>query len=60
MKLAIISHTEHYPNQDGDIVGWGPTITEINHLLDRFEEIYHVAFFLATYSLLKFEYYFDL
>ena len=45
MKLAIISHTEHYRNEDGEIVGWGPTITEINHLLDRFEEIYHVAFF---------------
>ena len=45
MKLAIISHTEHYRNQDGNIVGWGPTITEINHLLDRFDEIYHVAFF---------------
>ena len=45
MKLAIISHTEHYRNEEGDIVGWGPTITEINHLLDRFEEIYHVAFF---------------
>ena len=45
MKLAIISHTEHYRNEEGDIVGWGPTITEINHLLDRFEEIHHVAFF---------------
>ena len=45
MKLAIISHTEHYRNTDGEIVGWGPTITEINHLIDRFDKIYHVAFF---------------
>ena len=45
MKLAIISHTEHYRNEHGEIVGWGPTVTEINHLVDRFEKIYHVAFF---------------
>ena len=44
MKLAIISHTEHYKNSDGTIVGWGPTITELNHLAEDFEEIYHVAF----------------
>ncbi|WP_298898712.1 glycosyltransferase [uncultured Psychroserpens sp.] len=43
MKLAIISHTEHYLMADGTIVGWGPTITEINHLLKIFDEIYHVA-----------------
>ncbi len=45
MKLAIISHTEHYKNAEGSIVGWGPTITEINHLSQDFEEIYHLAFF---------------
>ncbi|CAM3435971.1 glycosyltransferase [Aequorivita lipolytica] len=44
MKLAIISHTEHYKQSDGTIVGWGPTISEINHLAKDFEEIYHVAF----------------
>lgn len=43
MKLAIISHTEHYINEEGVVVGWGPTITEINHLLEVFDEIYHVA-----------------
>lgn len=43
MKLAIISHTEHYKTADGSIVGWGPTITEINHLLEIFDTIYHVA-----------------
>lgn len=45
MKLAIISHTEHYKDHDRNIVGWGPTITEINHLAKDFEKIYHVAFF---------------
>ena len=42
MKLAIISHTEHYL-KDGQIVGWGPTVREINKLLESFEEIWHVA-----------------
>ena len=45
MKLAIISHTEHYKTDNGEIVGWGPTITEINQLIEHFEKIYHVAFF---------------
>lgn len=44
MKLAIISHTEHYKKPDGTIVGWGPTVSEINHLAQDFEEIYHIAF----------------
>lgn len=44
MKLAIISHTEHYKKPDGTIIGWGPTISEINHLAQDFEEIYHIAF----------------
>ncbi|HLV40395.1 glycosyltransferase [Xanthomarina sp.] len=45
MKLTIISHTEHYKLADGTIVGWGPTITEINHLAEVFDEIYHIAMF---------------
>src|SRR5690554_4916414 len=44
MKLAVISHTEHYSAPDGTIVGWGPTIMELNHLAADFEEIYHIAF----------------
>lgn len=45
MKLTIISHTEHYKLADGTIVGWGPTITEINFLSQIFDHIYHVAMF---------------
>jgi glycosyltransferase involved in cell wall biosynthesis len=45
MKLAIISHTEHYKDDNGRIVGWGPTISEVNHLSKHFEVIYHLAFF---------------
>ena len=44
MKLLIISHTEHYKQADGTVVGWGPTVSEINHLAVAFEEIYHIAF----------------
>ncbi|NND52329.1 MAG: glycosyltransferase family 4 protein, partial [Flavobacteriaceae bacterium] len=43
MKLAIISHTEHYLTEDGVIVGWGPTVNEINHLLEVYDEITHLA-----------------
>ncbi|MEO8774586.1 MAG: glycosyltransferase [Gelidibacter sp.] len=43
MTLAIISHTEHYIGANGTIVGWGPTINELNHLLEVFDTIYHVA-----------------
>jgi len=45
LKLAIISHTEHYQDKTGNIVGWGPTISEINHLADHFNYIYHLGFF---------------
>ncbi len=44
MKLAIISHTRHYKATNGQIVGWGPTVTEINHLIQDFEAIYHLAY----------------
>lgn len=43
MKLAIISHTEHYKTESGVIVGWSSTVNEINNLLTVFDEIYHVA-----------------
>ncbi len=43
MKLVIISHTEHYKDTDGRIVGWGPTVTEINHLMAIFDTIVHLA-----------------
>ena len=45
MQLLIISHTEHYKNSEGILVGWGPTLTEINHLATIFEEVYHIGTF---------------
>jgi glycosyltransferase involved in cell wall biosynthesis len=41
--LTIISHTEHYKLPNGSIVGLGATVTEINHLLEVFDTIIHVA-----------------
>ncbi|XLS28471.1 glycosyltransferase [Flavobacteriaceae bacterium M23B6Z8] len=43
MKLLVISHTEHYKTTEGTIVGHGTTVTELNHLLEIFEEIYHIG-----------------
>ena len=43
MILAIISHTAHYYNTNGQLVGWGPTVREVNHLTEVFDKIIHVA-----------------
>ena len=45
MKLAIISHTEHYKTKTGQLVGWSPTVNEINHLAPYFDSIVHIAMF---------------
>jgi glycosyltransferase involved in cell wall biosynthesis len=42
-KLVIISHTDHQTDIERGIVGWGPTVNEINHLSRHFDEIEHVA-----------------
>ena len=42
-KLLIISHTKHYFFPKGEIMGWEPTIREINHFATIFDMIYHVA-----------------
>lgn len=41
--VTIISHTEHYKTPEGTIVGLGSTVTEINHLVEVFDEVIHVA-----------------
>ena len=43
MILAIISHTEHFRDASGQIVGWGATVRELNHLTEIFEKVIHVA-----------------
>jgi hypothetical protein len=42
MRLLIISHTEHYRTADG-IVGFAPTLREIDHLATLFDEVVHIA-----------------
>ena len=42
-KLVIISHTEHYKNASGQLLGWGATINEINHIAQYWEEVVHIA-----------------
>ena len=42
MKLVIVSHTPHYRSAAG-IVGWGPTVREIDHLAELFREVVHIA-----------------
>jgi len=47
-KLLILSHTEHYKNQNQEIVGWGSTVNEINYLAHYWEEVVHVGCFYET------------
>lgn len=42
MRLLIISHTPHYIKLD-QIVGWGSTVREIDHLAALFNEVVHIA-----------------
>jgi glycosyltransferase involved in cell wall biosynthesis len=42
MRLLIISQMSHY-QRGNQIVGWGPTVHEIDHLAQIFDEIRHIA-----------------
>ncbi len=42
MKLLIVSHTEHFV-KDGKTFGFGPTVMEINYLVNIFDSITHIA-----------------
>ncbi|MDZ4778967.1 MAG: glycosyltransferase [Planctomycetia bacterium] len=42
MRLLIVSHTEHFRTADG-IVGFAPTLREIDHLAALFDEVVHIA-----------------
>jgi len=41
-RLLIVSHTPHYRRQ-GQIVGWGPTVRELDQLAQLFTQVTHVA-----------------
>lgn len=42
-KLLIVSHTEHFQTSDGKLVGWGPTVNEVNFMADYWEEVVHIG-----------------
>ncbi len=42
MKLVIVSHTPHY-RRNGESVGWGPTIREIDEISEMFDRVVHIA-----------------
>jgi glycosyltransferase involved in cell wall biosynthesis len=42
-KLLIISHTDHQYDEQGTVLGWGPTINEINFLSKYWDEVVHIA-----------------
>lgn len=42
MRLLIISHMPHHL-RDGTVVGWGPTVRELDRLALRFSRVRHVA-----------------
>lgn len=41
-RLLVVSHTPHY-RRAGSVVGWGPTVREIDRLAELFEEVTHLA-----------------
>lgn len=42
MRLLIVSHTPHY-RSNGRLVGWGPTVRELDYLAELFDEVVHIA-----------------
>jgi glycosyltransferase involved in cell wall biosynthesis len=42
MKLLVVSHTPHYMRDDR-VVGWGPTVREIDEMTRCFDEVAHLA-----------------
>ncbi len=42
MRILVISHTPHYRGETS-VVGWGPTVRELDHLAQVFDRVVHVA-----------------
>lgn len=43
MKLAVISHTAHYRDENGEVCGLEPTVRELSRLAPLFERVVHLA-----------------
>lgn len=42
-KLVVISHTLHSKDSRNILIGWGPTVAEINYLAPFWKEVVHIA-----------------
>ncbi len=42
-RLVVVSHTPHHRRADGEILGFGPTLRELDELAGLFDELVHVA-----------------
>lgn len=42
MRLLVISHTPHH-RQGEMVLGWGPTVRELDYLATRFDQLVHLA-----------------
>jgi glycosyltransferase involved in cell wall biosynthesis len=43
VRLLVVSGTPHHRDGDGQTVGWGPSVRELEQLTTLFDEIVHVA-----------------
>lgn len=41
----VISHTEHFKNERGELVGWASTVREVDELASLFDKVIHAACF---------------
>ncbi len=42
-NAVVISHTPHHMTDDGSVVGFGPTLRELDRLASLFDELVHIA-----------------
>lgn len=43
LRLVVVSHTPHHHGPDGGLVGWGPTVAELDVLAGCFADVVHLA-----------------
>lgn len=43
MRILVVSHTEHYVDENGTVYGWGATVKELDAVAERLGEVTHVA-----------------
>lgn len=48
MIILVISHTEHFRDNENRICGWSSTVREIDFLAETYGQVIHVACFDAT------------